>query len=110
MPSAAGAWTSPADDGFRAARAAASPTTGEVTTAGLPKRVPSANLVPGKIGHDQTQRRRQAAQRPAASPAVRTAEEVRRAADEVRNRMTGLQRGAREGRAAAPLNFETDEN
>ena len=110
MPSAAGEWTSPADDGFRAARAAASPTTGDVTTAGLPKRVPSANLVPGKIGRDQAQTPLAGGQRPVASPVGRTAEEVRRAADEVRNRMTGLQRGAREGRAAAPISFETDEN
>jgi hypothetical protein len=79
-----------------------------VTTAGLPKRVPSANLVPGKVGRAQAPPA--GVQRPAAAPAGRTAEEVRRAADEVRNRMTGLQRGAREGRAAAPVNYETDEN
>ncbi|MGH3251026.1 MAG: nitrate- and nitrite sensing domain-containing protein [Trebonia sp.] len=102
------AWTSPADDGFRAAQAASSPATGEVTTAGLPKRVPSANLVPGKVGRDQAPRT--GVRQPAASPAPRTAEEVRKTADEVRNRMTGLQRGAREGRAAAPVNYQTDEN
>jgi signal transduction histidine kinase len=105
-----GSWTSPADDGFRAARAAASPATGEVTTAGLPKRVPSANLVPGKVGHDQAPPAR--VQPPVASPALRTAEDVRKAADAVRNRMTGLQRGAREGRAAAAPaeDYETNEN
>jgi signal transduction histidine kinase len=105
-----GSWTSPADDGFRAAQAAASPATGEVTTAGLPKRVPSANLVPGKVGHDQAPPAR--TQSPAASPALRTAEDVRKAADAVRNRMTGLQRGAREGRAAAAPaeDYETNEN
>jgi signal transduction histidine kinase len=108
MPSAAGSWTSPADEGFRAARAAATPATGDVTTAGLPKRVPSANLVPGKVGRAQAPPA--GVQRPATAPASRTAEEIRRAADEVRNRMTGLQRGAREGRAAAPVNYQTDEN
>jgi hypothetical protein len=47
-----------------------------------------------------------------ASPALRTAEDVRKAADAVRNRMTGLQRGAREGRAAAAPaeDYETNEN
>ncbi len=44
-------WTSPADDGFRrAAETAVAPVAGEMTIAGLPKRVPSANLVPGSIG------------------------------------------------------------
>jgi signal transduction histidine kinase len=111
--SAAGSWSSPADDGFRAAKAAASPATGDVTTAGLPKRVPSANLVPGRVGRDQVgtdQARAAASQRPSPSPVARTEEDVRQAADEVRSRMSGLQRGAREGRAAAPVNLESDEN
>lgn len=43
-------WTSPGDEGFRAAEAVASPSVGETTAAGLPKRVPSANLVPGSVG------------------------------------------------------------
>jgi len=50
MPAVAGSWTSPSDDGFRAARADASPATGCVDHGGAPKRVPSANLVPGKVG------------------------------------------------------------
>ena len=40
-------WTSLADDGWRAAEQAARPSVGAATTAGLPKRVPQANLVPG---------------------------------------------------------------
>jgi hypothetical protein len=40
-------WTSSADDGWRAAEQAAQPTVGAETRAGLPKRVPQANLVPG---------------------------------------------------------------
>jgi hypothetical protein len=106
-PAAPESWSSPADDGFRAANAAASPATGAVTMAGLPKRVPSANLVPGKVGRDQAPA---AATRRPAAPVSRSEEDVRRAADEVRNRMSGLQRGGREGRAAAPVNLESDEN
>jgi hypothetical protein len=42
------AWDSPMDAGWRAAEQAATrPTLGDATTAGLPKRVPQANLVPG---------------------------------------------------------------
>ena len=45
-----GGWTSPADEGWRAAEAAHVPTSGGVTLSGLPKRVPRANLVPGTVG------------------------------------------------------------
>ena len=49
--SAGRSWTSPADEGFRrAAETVAAPVAGQVTSAGLPQRVPSANLVPGSIG------------------------------------------------------------
>jgi hypothetical protein len=40
-------WASVADFGWRAAEQAARPAVGAETTAGLPKRVPQANLVPG---------------------------------------------------------------
>jgi hypothetical protein len=40
-------WNSDADTGWRAAEQAARPAVGEDTTAGLPRRVPQANLVPG---------------------------------------------------------------
>ncbi|MGH3252812.1 MAG: sensor histidine kinase, partial [Trebonia sp.] len=44
-------WTSPADDGFRrAAETVTSPVVDQPTSAGLPRRVPNANLVPGSIG------------------------------------------------------------
>jgi len=79
-------WSSPADEGWRAARVAASPAAGETTTAGLPKRVPRANLVPGSVGGgDDTE---------VAPPA--------RSADTIRTRMASFQRGVREARAAAP--------
>ncbi|GAA1827990.1 hypothetical protein GCM10009682_53950 [Luedemannella flava] len=41
------AWTSVADEGWRAAEQASRPAVGDETMAGLPRRVPQANLVPG---------------------------------------------------------------
>jgi len=78
-------WTSPADEGWRAAQALASPTAGDTTQAGLPRRVPRANLVPGSVGTGEAE-----ADVPARSP------------DAARTRMASFQRGVREGRAAAP--------
>src|SRR5581483_7190445 len=43
-------WTSPADEGWRAAQVVAAPAAGDTTQAGLPRRVPRANLVPGSVG------------------------------------------------------------
>ncbi|HWG24772.1 nitrate- and nitrite sensing domain-containing protein [Actinospica sp.] len=43
-------WSSPADEGWRAARALANPAQDGVTQAGLPRRTPRANLVPGRAG------------------------------------------------------------
>lgn len=40
-------WNSEVDEGWMAAEQAAQPTVGERTTAGLPRRVPHANLIPG---------------------------------------------------------------
>ena len=48
-PGSAG-WSSPADDGWRAAEVAHAPVIAGTTVAGLPKRVPKANLVPGGVG------------------------------------------------------------
>jgi hypothetical protein len=83
-------WSSPADEGWRAARVAAAPAAGENTTAGLPKRVPRANLVPGSVGGGESTED--------APPA--------RSAELIRTRMASFQRGVREARAAAPQNEE----
>jgi len=83
---------SPADEGWRAAQVVASPAVDETTTAGLPKRVPRANLVPGSVGGGE------GSSTEAAPPA--------RTADDVRARMASFQRGVREARAAAPQNEE----
>ncbi len=80
-------WTSPADEGWRAAEAAHVPTSGGITLSGLPKRVPKANLVPGTVGSTTSH--------PPAAPASG------RSAAHARERLASFQRGVREGRAAA---------
>jgi signal transduction histidine kinase len=73
---------SAADQGWEAAAAVSSPATGGTTTAGLPKRVPQANLVPGTASPEPV----------GPVPA--------RSAAATRDRFASFQRGAREGRAA----------
>jgi hypothetical protein len=88
-------WTSPADEGFRrAAETVAAPVAGQVTSSGLPQRVPSANLVPGSIGaRPATQRAGQA------SP---PSEGRSRSPESVRARLAGFQTRGREERTDAP--------
>ena len=83
-------WTSPADEGWRAAQALAEPSAGDTTQAGLPRRVPRANLVPGSVGGGDAE-----ADVPTRSP------------DAARTRMASFQRGVREGRAAGPQTEES---
>jgi signal transduction histidine kinase len=75
-------WTSAGDEGWRAAEAVHTPTSGGVTLSGLPKRVPKANLVPGTAGGET-----------ASPPSIRSASVTR-------DRFASFQRGVREGRAA----------
>jgi len=90
-----GSWTSPADEGWRAAEAVAVPAAGDTTHAGLPRRVPRANLVPGSVGTGGAQGGQETAtEAPVRSP------------DAARSRMASFQRGVREGRAAAPPQTE----
>jgi signal transduction histidine kinase len=91
-PAAGQAWNSPADEGWRAARLVASPEAGETTTAGLPKRVPRANLVPGSVGGGGEGPTEDA--------------QPMRSAEIIRNRMSSFQRGIREARAAGSQNEE----
>jgi hypothetical protein len=86
------AWSSPADEGYRAARAAAAPESDETTTAGLPKRTPRANLVPGSVGNS-------AGAETESTPPARSAETIR-------SRMASFQRGVRDARATASQNEE----
>lgn len=91
---AQGAWTSPADEGWAAAQVVASPAAGDTTQAGLPKRVPRANLVPGSVGSPGTS---------SGGGGQETGTEVpARSPEAARNRMASFQRGVRDGRAAAP--------
>ncbi|GGN12846.1 sensor histidine kinase [Streptomyces fuscichromogenes] len=81
------AWrTSPNDDLVRQAERVRQPAAGGVTTSGLPRRVPRANLVPGTAQQQQHH----------------TGPQVSRAPDDVRGRLTNLRRGIAQGRQAAP--------
>jgi hypothetical protein len=77
-------WSSPADEGWRAAENVETPASGGSTAAGLPRRLPNANLIPGAIKTGT-----QAPELPVRSPAA------------VRERLARFQRGVNEGRAAA---------
>ena len=77
-------WTSPGDDGWRAAQAVLAPVTGGLTASGLPRRTPQANLVPGSAGTQDDRR----------SMPADTAEVMSR-------RLAGFQRGSRRARPAA---------
>ena len=80
-------WSTPSDQGWEAAAAVAAPSTGGTTGAGLPKRVPQANLVPGAAS--------------AASDQAEAEPAPTRSASVTRDRFASFQRGSREGRAAA---------
>jgi hypothetical protein len=90
-------WSSPADEGFRAAQTVVSPVAGQTTTAGLPKRVPSANLVPGSIaGKRQEVQRAGAYGAPDAPPKLPV-----RSPEAARARLSGFQMRGRDGRSQA---------
>ena len=84
-------WSSPADAGWQAAEAVRAPVFGDTTQAGLPKRVPKANLVPGGAG----------------SPAAPAPPAAGRSASQTRQRLSSYQQGIRKARAADPGD-ETD--
>ncbi len=86
-------WSSPADEGWRAAEVVSAPSSGGLTSAGLPKRVPKANLVPGTAGLE---------------PAAASSSPARSAAA-TRDRFASFQRGIREGRAARRGTEESQE-
>ncbi|MFF9126118.1 nitrate- and nitrite sensing domain-containing protein [Streptomyces sp. NPDC014889] len=82
---AASAWrTSPNDELVRQAERVRQPAAGGVTTSGLPRRVPRANLVPGTAQQQQHQ----------------SGPQVSRSPDDVRGRLTNLRRGIAQGRQA----------
>ncbi|MFI2027588.1 sensor histidine kinase [Streptomyces buecherae] len=81
------AWrSSPNDERWRRAEQVREPAAGGVTSSGLPRRVPRANLVDGTAEEQPAQRR--------GGP------QVSRAPDDVRGRLTNLRRGIQQGRQA----------
>ena len=92
VSSGTGSWTSPADEGWRAAEVVHAPSSGGVTSAGLPKRVPRANLVPGAAAA--------MAESPVSAPA--------RSAAATRERFASFQQGVRKGRAAVGEDAEVE--
>ncbi|MEW2164216.1 nitrate- and nitrite sensing domain-containing protein [Streptomyces sp. NPDC007084] len=85
-PASASWRSSPNDDLVRQAERVRQPSAGGVTTSGLPRRVPRANLVAGTAQQQQHQ----------------SGPQVSRAPDDVRGRLTNLRRGIQQGRQAAP--------
>ncbi|WP_436493473.1 nitrate- and nitrite sensing domain-containing protein [Actinokineospora sp. HUAS TT18] len=82
-------WVSPGDDGWQRARALLDHSADTMTTAGLPKRVPKAHLVPGSAAPAET-----TGEQPAVPPLPP------RTADAIRGRMSSFQQGVRRGRHA----------
>ncbi|MBP2358834.1 MULTISPECIES: sensor histidine kinase [Streptomyces] len=76
--------TSPNDELVRQAERVKKPAAGGITTSGLPRRVPRANLVPGTAQQQNHQ----------------SGPQVSRAPDDVRGRLTNLRRGIQQGRQA----------
>jgi hypothetical protein len=85
------AWQSPGDEGWQAAQKLGKAAPEVITSAGLPKRVPKAQLIPGS-----------APSRPGSGPATtqRAPALPPRSADAVRGRMSSFQQGIRRGRHA----------
>jgi signal transduction histidine kinase len=84
-------WSSPSDDGWHAAEVVYKPTSDGTTRAGLPKRAPGVNLVPGTAATPAATGPASAAPAPSA-PA--------RSAAQNRDRLAGYQRGIRQARGA----------
>jgi signal transduction histidine kinase len=83
------AWQSPADEGWQAAQALLNKAPEAKTSAGLPKRTPKAQLVPGS-----------AAPKPQSTHQAQRSPLPPRSPDAVRGRMSSLQQGVRRGRHA----------
>ncbi|GAA2099320.1 hypothetical protein GCM10009801_70800 [Streptomyces albiaxialis] len=76
---------SPNDERWRRAEQVRQPAAGGVTTSGLPRRVPRANLVAGTAQQQSS---------------AQSGPQVSRAPDDVRGRLTNLRRGIQQGRQA----------
>jgi signal transduction histidine kinase len=92
IPAAANRWSSPGDEGWNAAQTVDSPSAGAPTAAGLPRRLPNANLVPGAIPSTPEP------VMPARSPTA------------ARDRLASFQRGVSEARAVGSEAAHQDES
>lgn len=95
------AWQSPGDEGWQAAQALTKKAPEVVTSAGLPKRVPKAQLIPGSAPSRPSSPQQQAQRAPALPP---------RSADAVRGRMSSFQQGIRRGRHAMVESYAGDQD
>ncbi|GII01143.1 sensor histidine kinase [Planobispora takensis] len=88
-------WASPADSGWQAAQAASEPVYGAVTSSGLPRRTPKANLVPGSVtpANPAEPSSPSPPQPPPATPV---------SPERVRSRMASFQQGVRRARNELP--------
>ncbi|MFH9355687.1 nitrate- and nitrite sensing domain-containing protein [Kitasatospora sp. NPDC017646] len=82
-PTASSPWQSPNDGDWQRAEQLREPSSSGTTGAGLPRRVPKQNLVPGN-----------------AKPTPQEGPQVSRSPEEVRGRLTNLRRGVEQGRSA----------
>ncbi len=98
-------WNSPADAGWRAAESAATPVHGQLTAAGLPQRIPRANMVPGSVAERRAPGDAARVLPPGSGVSPRRTGPVpavpRRSADLARTRLAGFQRGTRRAESAA---------
>ncbi len=98
---------SAADDGWavgkHAAQVIAEPVHGNLTSAGLPTRIPQANLIPGSAGGGRAAGSG-GTSRPGSGPEAQAPITPRspRSPDVARNRLSGFQRGVRRAKGLAP--------
>jgi signal transduction histidine kinase len=97
-------WSSPGDEGWRAAETIRAPATGGQTSTGLPKRVPGSNRIPGSVGPAPRP------EQPQPQPAPQAAAPRGPEAESVRNRFASFQQGVRKGRAAIQPEDDEREN
>jgi Histidine kinase-, DNA gyrase B-, and HSP90-like ATPase len=90
-PAAPDGWAS----GQQAAQTAANPVRGDRTVAGMPVRVPHANLIPGSADGGQRTGSQRGASQPVASQGPASSGLPQRSAETARSRLSGFQRGAR---------------
>ncbi|MEU7789593.1 nitrate- and nitrite sensing domain-containing protein [Amycolatopsis sp. NPDC049159] len=92
-------WHSASDDGWQAAQSLLESKNEEITTAGLPKRIPNAYLVPGSISSaaPDAPAQNNFADATAGMPGTGA---ITRSASAARNRMASFQRGYTSGRHA----------